>query len=561
MSKVWKQKDKKLKTIKDVVLHNTKQTEKEFFNKKKNYIDQTKEAASMIKHFIEEGEQITIFGDYDVDGITSSGVLDLAITELGGLTDVIFPKRFSEGFGISEKAVEKINDGLLITVDNGIAGVEAVRKAKEKGITVIITDHHQPNDDGIFPPADIIINPNAIEGSCDFNGFCGAGIACKLSEELLGEGHPLLKRLVSLAAIGTIADVMNLVGENRLIVIEGLKELNKRHSDFMGIDALLEVLELESITATTIGFKIGPILNAVGRLYDDGAKDAFELLKCKDRAEAANLANKLVAINENRKDIVNKWKKIADEKLNVKNEPIIIAYLPGVPEGIVGILAGRLKEEYDRPTIVFSDAEEKGILKGSGRSTESVDMKALLDKASELLYKYGGHEGAAGLSIKKCDYESLIRVLNSLLGEYKENDLLYYDLEISVKDIPKALKELDKFAPFGAGNPNVIFKIKDFDLIPKNGLYYKPLGVIDGKYKGVKLFGDKVSALDFEGWKKYCGMGNPKTLELLGTLSINSFKGYVSNQIEIVDMIDGKREAKKTSLAEALDRKAKERVS
>ena len=363
MSKVWKQKDKKLKTIKDVVLHNTKQTEKEFFNKKKNYIDQTKEAASMIKHFIEEGEQITIFGDYDVDGITSSGVLDLAITGLGGLTDVIFPKRFSEGFGISEKAVEKINDGLLITVDNGIAGVEAIRKAKEKGITVIITDHHQPNDDGIFPPADIIINPNAIEGSCDFNGFCGAGIAYKLSEELLGEGHPLLKRLVSLAAIGTIADVMDLVGENRLIVIEGLKELNKRHSDFMGIDALIEVLELESINATTVGFKIGPIINAVGRLYDDGAKDAFELLKCKDRTEAANLANRLITINENRKDIVNKWKKIADEKLNVKNEPIIIAYLPGVPEGIVGILAGRLKEEYDRPTIVFSDAEEKGILK------------------------------------------------------------------------------------------------------------------------------------------------------------------------------------------------------
>ena len=275
---MWVQKNPEHKTIKDVVLANTGMTEDELLIPKEHYhIDRLDEAAEIIKATAKTDTPISVVADYDADGICAAAVMWMLLRELGVKPKIRIPRRFSEGYGLSENIIDELEPGLLITVDNGIVAHAAIQKAKEKGFYVIVTDHHL--SDGIsLPNADVIIDPNAIPGSADFNGYCGAGIAYKLAVEILGKDHPLVPVLLSFAAIATVADVMPLIHENRFIVKDGLESMTGKGRT-IGLLALLERCGFESyITAKDIGFKIAPVLNAPGRLEDDGAMKSLRQL-------------------------------------------------------------------------------------------------------------------------------------------------------------------------------------------------------------------------------------------------------------------------------------------
>ena len=552
----WKKKNLKCESIKDVVLENTGMTEEELDTPKLHYrIDRLEEAASVILKAVADDIPISVVADYDSDGICAAAIMFLTFMQLGKKIKVRLPKRFSEGYGLSESIVDEIEPGLLITVDNGIVAHAAIQKAKNKGCYVIVTDHHL--SDGIsLPPADIIIDPNAIPGSADFNGYCGAGIAYKLSIEILGKDNPLIPVLLSFAAIATVADVVPLIKENRFIVRDGLNSM-LNGGKTIGLAALLERCGFESrITAKDIGFKIAPILNAPGRLEDNGAlKSLHQLVYNGNIEKAREMADSLYELNETRKD-----KKvegldvleniIRDEGLYCEN-PLCI-YAPGLSEGLVGIYAGSLAEAYKVPCFVFTDSDEKGILKGSGRTFGDVHLKKLLDENADILYKYGGHAEAAGVSVRKENFpEMKCRFIRSL-ENVKIDDTKYYDLELSSKDIPAVVKELAKYEPFGMGNPEPLFYIKDFTLMPKNQGFSKTMGQNN---EHIKLFGATADAIAFNMAKQFIDMGSPHSLQVYGTVSDNYFKGKHYPQVEVIDMNPNQIQ-KKTALANLLAKKA-----
>lgn len=553
------------KTIKDVVLANVGMTEEEFLIPKKEYnIELLTDAANIIKSFIKNNELITVVGDYDADGICAASILKLTFNALGARFAVRLPKRFSEGYGLSEKIVDEIDNGLLITVDNGIAAVDAIKKAKEKGLTVIVTDHHLAPEDGIIPNADIVIDPNAIPNSADFNGYCGAGIAYRLAIELIGTEHKIVPKLTSLAAIATIADVMKLTDENRFIVKNGLSSMITYAGRTTGLGALLEKCDLnEYISEKNIAFKIGPIINAAGRLADDGAITSMETLSFNSSiSKAKEMAERLYNINEERK-------KLKEEGLNMVRENIrenclfgdfpMTIYVPDLPEGLVGIFAGKIAEEFHTPCFVFTDSDEEGLIKGSGRTYGEINIKELLDLNSSLIYKYGGHAEAAGISIYKKDLEEFRYSLINSINAPDENDsnIVYYDIEINADEIDKAIEELDKFAPFGSGNPEVVFYVKNFELSPGIGGYYRTMG---DREQHIKLLGTKTVAIGFDMKDKYIQMGEPKTINIVGTISKNYFRGKFTNQIEIVEIQDANKKAiQKSAMASLLLKMAEER--
>lgn len=551
-------------TIKDVVLANVGMTEEEFLHPKKDYnIDLLDDATEIINNFIKANKLITVVADYDADGICAASILKLALNALGARFVIRLPKRFSEGYGLSEKIVNEIDEGLLITVDNGIAAVDAIQKAKDKGLTVIVTDHHLAPEDGVLPNADIVIDPNAIPDSADFNGYCGAGIAYKLAVKLLGKEHKLIPKLTSLAAIATIADVMSLTEENRKIVKDGLSHMVTYAGRTTGLGALLERCDMDKyISEKNIAFKIGPIINAAGRMSDDGAITSFETISFNSRIDTAKeMAESLYQINEDRKTLKETGLKLVRE--NIKENclfgdvPMTI-YEPGLPEGLVGIFAGKIAEEFRTPCFVFTDSDEPGIIKGSGRTYGEINIKELLDVNSELLHKYGGHAEAAGVSIKKENLEDLRYALINSITEPTDNDSdsVYYDIEISADEINNAMKEIGKFAPFGMGNPEIVFYIKNFTLSPNAGNYYRSMGE---KGQHVKLFGVNADAVGFDMKNKFIEMGEPKTLNLVGTISKNYFRGKFTNQIEILEMENADTQPQKSSMASLLSRMATER--
>ena len=546
-------------TIKDVVLNNVGMSEKEFMIPKSHYhIDYIKEAAQMLDNVGEMGQMITIVGDYDVDGISATSILALVFNHRGWNFKVRLPKRFSEGYGISDAIIDEIDSGLIITVDNGIAAAEVIKKAKEKGLMVIVTDHHLPDASGILPDADIVIDPNAIEGSADFNSYCGAGIAYKLAQEILGENHEMMPKLLGLAAIATVADVMPLVGENRFIVKEGLKTIINRKDRTMGLGALVDECKFGSyISAKNIAFKIAPMLNAPGRLEDDGAMVSYHLLTSDSSyADAAIKAATLSDMNEARKKAKDEGIKALEQNL-VDNclfcESPLVFYEPGLLEGLVGILAGQFAEKYQVPCFVFTDSDDPEILKGSGRTYGDVNIKELLDHNAHLIHKYGGHAEAAGVSVKKeMFYEFKDALVCELAGsEIKVDDTVYYDLVIDASDIAKTLDELEKFAPYGEGNPEIVFYIKNFSVL---GAKYIQEGA------SVRLTGGGANAVCFDMGKKYQEMGEPKVVDLIGTLARNSFMSNVSNQVEVMEIIPIASAPKTaTSMAEMLAKMARER--
>lgn len=424
---------------------------------------------------IRESKKIRIIGDYDIDGVMSTYILLKGLEGVGACVDHVIPNRMTDGYGINEHLIEQAYEAqvdTIITCDNGIAASAQIRRAKELGMTVLVTDHHEvPFEDTpqgrieILPPADGIVNPKQKNCGYPFKGLCGAVVAMKVMEALYQRMQPetdLVDRMLEYAAIATIGDVMDLVEENRIIVKEGLKRLH--HTENLGLQELIRVnnLEPEHISPYHIGFILGPCLNASGRL--DTARRALNLLCSRKREEAARLAGDLKHLNESRKEMtaqgVEKAVQLV-ETTSLKDDSVLVVYLPECHESLAGIIAGRIREKYHKPSFVLTRGEE-GV-KGSGRSTESYSMYEKLCECKEYLTKFGGHPMAAGLSLTEENVEPFRRRLNDLSGLGPEDfiEKVSIDVPMPIHYIRKDLiREMKILEPFGKGNERPLFAQK-----------------------------------------------------------------------------------------------------
>lgn len=433
-------------------------------------------AVAILQEKIENRNRIRIIGDYDIDGVMSTYILLESLRGLGGDVDMMIPNRITDGYGINEHLIEQAwQEGrdTIITCDNGIAAVTQIRKAKDLGMTVIVTDHHEvPFEDleggrkEILPPADAIVNPKQKACSYPFTGLCGAVVAMKVMEALYEKMAPevdLVDKMLPFAGIATIGDVMDLQDENRILVKEGLQRLH--HTTNLGLQELIRVnnLERENISPYHIGFILGPCLNASGRL--DTAKRALQLLLADSREEAAVLAGDLKNLNESRKDMTAHGLEKAIEQVestSMMEDTVLVVFLPECHESLAGIIAGRLRERYHKPSFVLTRGEE-GV-KGSGRSIESYSMYEKLCECKEYLTKFGGHPMAAGLSLEEENVERFRRKLNEQSGLTEEDlvEKVTIDVPMPIHYIRKDLvQELSLLEPFGKGNEKPLFAQKN----------------------------------------------------------------------------------------------------
>ena len=440
-------------------------------------------AVDILKRKLKEGQKIRIVGDYDIDGVCSTYILYQALKRLGGNVDYAIPDRIKDGYGINESMIRAAaEDGIdtILTCDNGISAFSQIQTAKDFGMTVIVTDHHEVPADGereILPPADAVIDPKQRSCSYPFPEICGAVVAYKLVQALYEESGVSREEwleLLEFAAIATVGDVMKLQDENRMIVKYGLKKLG--HTKNLGLRKLAEKtnLDLSSITAYHIGFVIGPCLNAGGRLQT--AKLALSMFLAKDEETAEELAQELKDLNDMRKDMTEHWtaeaKVLADTQY--RNDKVLVIFLPDCHESLAGIIAGRLREYCQKPAIVLTRSEE--AVKGSGRSIESYHMFQKLSEVKDLMLKFGGHPMAAGLSLLEENIDEFRRELNERSGLTEEDfkAKLWIDVPMPIDYINERLvEELELLEPYGQGNEKPLFaqkqvRIRSCRVIGKN---------------------------------------------------------------------------------------------
>jgi len=442
----------------------------------------------ILEEKIREKKKIRIIGDYDIDGVMSTYILLTGLRGGGAVVDHVIPDRMKDGYGLNENLIQQAREeeiDTIITCDNGIAASSQIQKGKEMGMTILVTDHHDipfqmvnGEKKEILPPADVVVNPKQGECTYPFSGLCGAGVALKVMEALYRKIQPqrdIADELMEFAAIATVGDVMDLKDENRILVKEGLKRLHKTSN--LGLQELCRVnnLEPENITPYHIGFVLGPCLNATGRL--DTAIRALKLLCSDNREEAARLAGDLKSLNESRKELTAEGVEKAIElveRTELKNDSVLVVYLPECHESLAGIIAGRIREKYHKPAFVLTRGKE-GI-KGSGRSTESYSMFEKLSECGEYLTKYGGHPMAAGLSLEEKNIEPFRKKLNELSGLKPEDfvEKVTIDVPMPVNYIRKDLiQEMKLLEPFGKGNEKPMFaqkglRIMDVRVFGKN---------------------------------------------------------------------------------------------
>jgi len=438
---------------------------------------------------------IRIIGDYDVDGICASHILLKGLRELikrsadnsinaapGVKVDTVIPHRMKDGFGLNESLIlEAYEAGIdtIITCDNGISAINPVKTAKDLGMTIFITDHHDvPKvERGLYhlPPADAIVDPWLPECPYPYKNICGGMVALKVIEALfsyLGQTIPeaLHVELRCFAAMATVCDVMELRDENRVLVKYALKHIHKCQN--IGLRALIEVcgIDAKKISPYHIGFIIGPCFNASGRL--DTAERVLELLNTTDYRDAINIAGELKELNESRKEMTQKGVeaavKMVEEMFVSVLDSVLVLYLPDCHESLAGIIAGRIRERYYRPTFILTDSETQGELKGSGRSIETYHMYDELCKCSELFLKFGGHKQAAGLSMPLENFERFRQALNenTTLNEEDFIEKINIDIALPLSYVtPKLIKEFNLLEPFGIANPKPIFAQKDITFI------------------------------------------------------------------------------------------------
>lgn len=432
-------------------------------------------AAALILEKIRTDVRIRIVGDYDIDGVCSTYLLYRGLTRCGAAVDYQIPERIRDGYGINESIIRKAKeDGIdtIVTCDNGIAALEQVRLAKELGMTVIVTDHHEVvrDEDGsqVLPEADAVVNPHRDDCMYPFAGICGGVVAYKLVQVLYeknGIPEQEWKDMLEFAAIATVGDVMKLQDENRIIVRWGLKQIP--HTASAGLRALVEAcgLDIYDLTAYHIGFVIGPCLNASGRLKT--AKLALELLLCEgmqQSARAEEMAAELKLLNEERKDMTQAGMEQAFEQVDAElaDDDVLVVYLPDCHESLAGIIAGRVRENYNKPSFVLTRGED--CVKGSGRSIESYHMYQALCGVQDLLLKFGGHPMAAGFSLKEENIDEFRRRLNEQSALTKEDFIpkIWIDVAMPLEYISEALvNELKGLEPFGQGNEKPQFAQKN----------------------------------------------------------------------------------------------------
>ena len=437
-------------------------------------------AIDILKEKILEDKKIRVIGDYDIDGVNATYILLEGLERLGADVDSDIPDRISDGYGLNRHLVERAYEAgvdTLITCDNGIAAADEIAYGKEMGMTVIVTDHHEvPFDeqDGEkryrIPPADAVMDPKQPDCLYPFKGLCGAAVAYKMMEALwesMGKDSADLDDLIENVAIATIGDVMDLEDENRIFVKEGLQMLRRTKNP--GLKALIECtgIDKNSLNSYHIGFVLGPCINASGRL--DTAKRALELLRAGTQKEADILAGDLKALNDSRKDMTEEAVKQAEEQVEtttISKDKVLVVYLPDCHESLVGIVAGRIRENYYKPVFVLTDAEE-GV-KGSGRSIDGYHMYEELNKCKELLTKFGGHRLAAGLSLPNENVGKFREMLNKncTLTEEEMKEKVTIDMEMPFGCVTEGLvKELELLEPFGKGNTKPVFAARDVTLL------------------------------------------------------------------------------------------------
>ncbi len=437
-------------------------------------------AIDLLREKIQDEKKIRIIGDYDIDGINATYILLEGLRALGAKVDVDIPDRIKDGYGLNQTLIElayKQGVDTIITCDNGIAAREEIAYGKRLGMTIIVTDHHEVPYEEIggeraylLPSADAVIDPRQEDCVYPFKGLCGAAVAYKLVETLfnvLGRDAEDVDYLMENVAIATIGDVMDLVGENRIFVKQGLEMLKRTQN--LGLKALLECtkVDVSRLSAYHIGFVIGPCLNASGRL--DTAKRALDLLCAKTKREADILAGDLKALNDNRKDMTALAVEQAVQLIegtSLRDDKVLVVYLPDCHESLAGIVAGRVRERFYKPTFVLTKAED-GV-KGSGRSIESYHMYEALHDCKELLTRFGGHRLAAGLSLKEKDIDAFRRQLNAQ-AHLTDDDLIEkisIDMQLPLGFVNERLvDELELLEPFGKGNTKPVFVEKDLELL------------------------------------------------------------------------------------------------
>ncbi|RHR28126.1 single-stranded-DNA-specific exonuclease RecJ [Clostridium sp. AF19-22AC] len=505
-------------------------------------------AVEILAEKIREGAPIRVIGDYDIDGVNATYVLQEGIAKLGGDVDTDIPDRIKDGYGLNRMLIDRaLEEGIdtIITCDNGIAASEEIAYGKKQGLTIIVTDHHEvPYLDAgsgreyLLPQADAVIDPHRADCDYPFKGLCGAAVAYKLVEalyEVMQRDVDDVDYLMQNVAIATVGDVMDLVGENRIFVKQGLEMLKRTNNH--GLKALMECtgVPVDRLSAYHIGFVIGPCINASGRL--DTAKRALELLNAPNRREAVMLAEDLKALNDSRKEMTEKGVEEAVEQIentSMGEDKVLVIYLPDCHESIAGIIAGRIKERYYRPTFVLTAGEE-GV-KGSGRSIEAYNMFEEMCKCRALFTKFGGHKLAAGLSLKEENVGRFREVINEL-ADLSEEDMLpkvSIDMQLPLPYVTEELvSELELLEPFGKGNTKPVFAEKNLKVIsPKiigknqNVLKFRVQDQRGNQMEAV-YFGDAAACMEYM-------RGKPE-MSFTFYPSINEYMGNRTLQITVTN--------------------------
>ena len=508
--------------------------------------------AERITEAINRGEFIQIVADYDCDGVMSAAEFELIFRYYEypeSSYNIRLPKRMSEGYGLSAPIIDEISKrpmGLLILVDNGISCISEINEMRNLGWDTIIMDHHLAPEDGIVPEADILVDPAAFHDQADFPYYCGAGLVYKLAEIMVDNPYTLGK-ILSCAAIATVADAVPLVDteshtyDNWLIVREGMRKCLEGNMVTQGLYCLLRAAGCDrKLDETDIGFKIAPLVNAPGRLLDQGAEMAFNLVISDSGAlsDYDDRAQKLIELNNLRKKTLTEIMERVRPEVSLESN-VLSVYASSVNEGVLGLIAGRLAEEYRISTIVLSGSQ---TLRGSARAYGSFDMKSFLDRISSELESFGGHRAAAGLSVRmsagETPEDAFARFkarVNAEAGPYVSAEpVIVYDADVAPDEAEHMLELESSYAPFGQGNPAPVYRMSGA-LQTRRGVNHILMGA---EKKAIKLYLPGVDAVNFsgDGRIRFEEEFYPESVSLVGSLSWNEFAGRKSVQMIFTDL-------------------------
>lgn len=526
-----------------------------------------KKAVTKIIDAVQSKKKIGIFGDYDCDGVSSTSIWLLVLRELGADVVYFIPDRFKDGYGVGKRGIEFMkNNGvdLVITCDTGITAIEQVHTMKKLGMDVIVTDHHEPQEveaygeeiqkkgrivNDFLIPKTVVVNPKRPDCTYPFEGLAGVGVSFKVLCAVCDKIHPAGRagayQFMDIVALGTFADMMEIMDENRVICSLGLEMMN--HTSNRGLYQLLRANEITNVTSQDIGWSIAPCINAAGRIVS--AEDAVEMLISTNKLDAYRCAKKLVEINKERKDVTKTHVSAIIEAIEIEQSQnptaFIMHYHPGIPEGIVGLIASRVMNHFYKPTIIMTDAEEENLYKGSGRSIESMNLFKALMKQTDLMAGFGGHAAACGVSVTSENFPILKARMemyaDAILSEADLQPKIFIDAVVKpdIIDIPFA-EEVLKLEPFGNGNKKPIFMIEDLFVLKA-----KPVG--DEKNHFWALLKDNktnktFASIGFFLWEKYAQIGEPRRIDVAFYPDINEYpQGKFNVQLKLEDLRKSKR--------------------